>query len=414
MPDNPCDKIKGPAKAYCERDPDNGGALPPESGPEFHGWVDGGAENVQELAESLLDTMRSLLAPDSTWAPKQADSVLYQPFLWLGQHLAVAIFVCVVVVCALTAWQGAPRLKQMGASTGWALAAVAGMASVPGIVHMLNQATASAFRTLFSSDEGTLFTTIAQDMKDAADSSNPLGLLFILAALVVALAFAALVFMVRNLGILAFVCVAPLVLASLARGGDTSAVKAWMQRLLGLMFCPFALLLVSPFVKFTEGSLVMDAALLVAADALMLRMIFHGVPYFGPRIARAARTFVEQRTDNPLARAVVRAGAPDIYEQETTPRGPRIVDTPRRAMGQDGGTLFAAYGINHRPRPGRLTTESATQKVRTDTARTTQLSEARRQAREAARGAHGRRPTPAPPPAPPPGTGPASTPPARP
>src|SRR5690606_3650191 len=161
-------------------------------------------------------------------------------------------------------------------------------------------------------------------------------------------------------------------------------------RLLGLMFCPFALLLVSPFVKFTEGSLVMDAALLVAADALMLRMIFHGVPYFGPRIARAARTFVEQRTDNPLARAVVRAGAPDIYEQETTPRGPRIVDTPRRAMGQDGGTLFAAYGINHRPRPGRLTTESATQKVRTDTARTTQLSEARRQAREAARGAHGR------------------------
>lgn len=115
---------------------------------------------------------------------------------------------------------------------------------------------------------------------------NPLAVLIILAALVVALAFAALVFMTRQLGILVFVCLAPLVLASLARGGDTSAVKTWAMRLLGLMFAPFALLLISPFVEFAKGSLVVDAVLLVAADALMLRMIFHGVPYFGPKVAR--------------------------------------------------------------------------------------------------------------------------------
>ncbi|WP_411078534.1 hypothetical protein, partial [Streptomyces sp. cmx-10-25] len=115
-----------------------------------------------------------------------------------------------------------------------------------------------------------------------------MSIVLILAALVVALAFAALVFLTRNLGILAFVCMAPLVLASLARGGDTSAVWAWAQRLLGLMFAPMALLLISPFVHFTKGALVMDAVLLVAADVLMLRMVFHGVPYFGPRMARGA------------------------------------------------------------------------------------------------------------------------------
>jgi len=401
--DDPCDALKGtPGYQYCIRD-DSGGGPPDGGGPPApgggQGITDGAVTNVRDLAESLIETLQDLLAPKETWAPQKPDNWLYEQFLWLGQHLAIAIFICVVVVCALTAWQGAPRLKQMGASTGWTLAAVAGMASVPGIVHMLNQATSSAFRTMFNSDEGTLFTTITQDMDDAADSSNPLALLIILSALVVALAFAALVFMARNLGILAFVCMAPVVLASLARGGDTSAVKKWAQRLLGLMFCPFVLLLVAPFVKLTEGALVMDAVLLVAADALMLRMIFHGVPYFGPRAARAARTLVEQRTDNPLARAVVRAGAPDVYEQETTPRGPRIVDTPRRAMGQDGGTLLAAYGVSRRPRPGRLTTESATEKVRADTARTTQLSEARRQARAAAQGPQGRRPAPAPSPA---------------
>jgi multisubunit Na+/H+ antiporter MnhC subunit len=339
---------------------------------------------VRDLAESLIKTLEGLLAPKDTWAPEKADSWIYQQFLWLGQHLAIVIFICVVVVCALTAWQGAPRLKQMGASTGWTLAAVAGMASIPGAVMVLNEAVSAAFHTMFNSDGATLLGVIREDMKDAADANNPLSVLLILAALVVALAFAALVFMARNLGILMFVCMAPVVLASLARGGDTSAVWAWAQRLLGLMFAPMALLLLSPFVKMTQGALVMDALLLVAADALMLRMIFHGVPYFGPRVARGARALVERRTDNPLARAVVRAGAPDVYEQETTPRGPRTVDTPRRAMSQDKSVLFAAYGIKHQERPGRLTTASASQKAARDAARTAQIRQARQQARAAA------------------------------
>ncbi|MGW7341225.1 hypothetical protein [Streptomyces sp. NPDC054808] len=274
-------------------------------------------------------------------------------------------------------------MKQMGASTGWTLAAVAGMASVPGVVMLLNKAVSAAFTTMFSSNESTLFGAISKDMDKAADADNPLALLLILAALVVALAFAALVFATRNLGILAFVCMAPLVLASLARGGDTSAVKAWAQRLLGLMFAPLALILVSPFVKMTEGALVMDAVLLVGADVLMLRMVFHGVPYFGPRMARGARAMVERRTENPLARAVVRAGAPDVYEQETTPRGPRLVDTPRRAMTQDRGVLLAAYGVKQPNRPGRLTTASASDKIRQDAARTEQLRQARRPTRGA-------------------------------
>ncbi|MEV5730747.1 MULTISPECIES: hypothetical protein [Streptomyces] len=345
---------------------------------------------MRDLAESLIRTLEGLLAPKETWAPEKADNWLYSQFLWLGQHLAVVIFICVVVVCALTAWQGAPRLKQMGASTGWTLAAVVGMASIPGAVMLLNEAVSAAFHTMFSSSESTLLGTIAKDMDDAADANNPLSVLLILAALVVALAFAALVFMARNLGILMFVCMAPLVLASLARGGDTSAVWAWAQRLLGLMFAPMALLLLSPFMKMTEGALVMDALVLVVADALMLRMIFHGVPYFGPRVARGARALVERRTEIPLARAVVRAGAPDVYEQETTPRGPRTVDTPRRAMSQDKGVLFAAYGIKQRERPGRLTTASASQKAARDAARTAQIRQARQQARAAAQPPAGR------------------------
>ncbi|MFJ6919181.1 hypothetical protein ACIQUX_35160 [Streptomyces sp. NPDC101133] len=409
---DPCDAIKGPAKKYCERG-DGGGPPDGDSVPDFGG---GAVASVRDLADSLIKKLQGLLAPDSTWAPKKSDSWIYQQFLWLGQHLAVAIFICVVVVCALTAWQGAPRLKQMGASTGWTLAAVAGMASVPGVVMLLNKAVSDAFTAAFNSNESTLFGAISKDMDKAADANNPLAVLLLLAALVVALAFAALVFMSRNLGILAFVCLAPVVLASLARGGDTSAVKAWVQRLLGLMFAPMALLLVSPFVQLMEGSLVMDAVLLVAVDALMLRMIFHGVPYVGPRLTGAARTAVERRTENPFARAVVRAGAPDVYEQETTPRGPRLVDTPRRAMTQDRGVLLAAYGVKQPNRPSRLTTASASDKIRQDAARTEQLRQARRQAREATphaaggQGGPATRPVPAPAAAPEPAAPPSSNP----
>ncbi|MFC8201717.1 hypothetical protein ACFUTV_41010 [Streptomyces sp. NPDC057298] len=357
---DPCGLLDGQAKELCEGDRGSGG--PPGTGGDG-GLTDGATDSVRDLADSLIGKIKGLVAPGRTWAPEKADNGVYEQFLWLGQHLAVAIFMCVVVVCALTAWQGVPRLRQMGASTGWTLAAVAGMASVPGIVMLLNRAVSEAFTVAFSSDEGTLFGVISRDMEKAVDKENPLALLIILSALVVALAFAVLVFMTRQLGILAFVCLAPVVLASLARGGDTDAVKRWATRLLGLMFAPFALLLISPFAKMTEGSLVVDSVLLVAADALMLRMIFHGVPYFGPRIARGARAMVEARTHNPLARAVVRAGAPDVYEQENKPRGPRTIDTPGRAMSEDRGVLFAAYGITKPRRAGRLTTESAVAKT---------------------------------------------------
>ncbi|MFD4144450.1 hypothetical protein [Streptomyces sp. NPDC058572] len=385
MPDrNPCDDIKGPARKYC----DNDGSGPPDVGPSDPGDSGGilgeASGNVKKLADSLIEKIEGLVAPDKVWAPKDPDNGIYQPFLWLGQHLAVAIFVCVVVVCALTAWQGTPRLKQMGASTGWTLAAVAGMASVPGAVMMLNTAVSAAFKKAFNSDESTLFTTISEDLKEGIDSGNPLGLVIIIAALVVALAFAALVFMTRQLGILVFVCMAPLVLASLARGGDMRAVKKWAMRLLGLMFAPFALLLVSPLVKAFGGDLVMDAVLLVGADVLMLRMIFHGVPYFGPRVAGSARALVERNTSNPLARAVMRAGAPDVYERENIPRGPRTVDTPGRAMSQDRSVLFAAYGGRPADRTPRLTTESAVDKAQREAPRNQRLIEARRQARAAA------------------------------
>ncbi|MEU1853753.1 hypothetical protein ABZ499_31935 [Streptomyces sp. NPDC019990] len=389
---NNCRQLAEPAREYCEQD--TGG----QGGGGSGGITDGAVVSVKELADTLIKHINELLAPGKTWAPEKADSGLYGPFLWLGQHLAVSIFICVVVVCALTAWQGAPRLRQMGASTGWALAAVAGMASIPGAVMLLNKAVSSAFTTAFNSDESTLFKTISDDMEHGADASNPLGILIIIAALVVALAFSALVFMTRQLGILVFVCMAPLVLASLARGGDTSAVRAWAGRLLGLMFAPFALLLVAPFVRFADGSLVVDAVLLVAADALMLRMIFHGVPYIGPRVAGAARALVESHTDHPLARAVVRAGAPTVYERENVPRGLRTVDTPGRAASKDGGVLLAAYGLKQRQQPGRLTTMSAVAQTGHDAERRAQLTQARRAARASATpGATG---APAPPPAP--------------
>lgn len=380
--DDPCDLLKGtPGYDYCQGDHAGGGHPGPGAG--GNGITDGATDTVRHLADSLIKKINGLVAPRDAWAPKSADSGLYEPFLWLGQHLAVAIFVCVVVVCALTAWQGVPRLKQMGTSTGWALAAVAGMASVPGVVMLLNRAISSAFTTMFASNESTLFGAISNDAEHAADAGNPLAVLLIFAALVVALAFAALVFMTRQLGILVFVCMAPLVLASLARGDDMSAVRAWAGRLLGVMFAPFALLVLSPFVAFAKGSLVVDAVLLVAADALMLRMIFHGIPYFGPKVARGARAFVEGRTDNRLARAVVRAGAPDVYERENSPARRRTVDTPGRAIHQDRGVLLAAYGVKQRKREGQLTTASTITQVRERAARTAEITRARQQARAA-------------------------------
>ncbi|MFE9499801.1 hypothetical protein [Streptomyces collinus] len=387
--DDPCEYIIGEAHKYCMRG--HGGS--PADSPGGGGITGNAADNVTDLAESLIKKIEDLVAPKDSWAPAKADSWVYEQFMWLGQHLAVAIFTCVIVVCALTAWQGAPRLKQMGASTGWTLAAVAGMASVPGAVMLLNRATSTAFTAAFDSNESTLFPVILNDLKRTDD---PLAKLIIFAALVVALAFACLVFMTRQIGILVFVCMAPLVLASLARGGDTSAVKQWAQRLLGLMLAPFALLMLSPFVKLTQGSLVMDSALLVAADAIMLRMIFHGVPYFGPKVAGAARTFVENRTSNPLARAVVRAGSPDVYERENTPRGPRIVDTPGRAMSQDRGVLFAAYGVKQQQRPARLTTASAVAQARHNAARNAQLRQARGVPRPQTPNGQGQNSTPAP------------------
>ncbi|MDQ0904655.1 hypothetical protein QFZ22_000640 [Streptomyces canus] len=378
--DNPCGLVAKPMRALCEKDH----GIPSDGGTGTGGITDGASDHVKDLANSLIKAIKGMVAPDRAWAPEKADSALYEPFLWLGQHLAVAIFVCVVVVCGLTAWQGAPRLRQMGASTGWTLAAVAGMAAVPGAVMMLNKAVSSAFTAAFNSNESTLFNVIRDDLAHGADSGNPLAILLIISALVVALAPAALVFLTRNIGILAFVCMAPLVLASLARGGDTTAVKTWAMRLLGLMFCPFALLLVSPFVTLAHGSLVVDTVLLVAADALMLRMVFHGIPYFGPRIARGARTFVERRTDNPVARTVVRAGAPNVSERENAPRPRRTVDTPGRAVHQDRGVLLAAYGIQQQRRPGRLTTQSAITEANRDADRRDRL--------RAARGAPGQRP----------------------
>jgi hypothetical protein len=379
--DDPCDLLPERQRHLCDSD----GTGPPDvSGGTGPGGdlVDGAADSVKGLANDLIKELERLVAPDKAWAPAQTDSALYQPFLWLGQHLAVAIFVCVVVVCALTAWQGAPRLKQMGASTGWTLAAVVAMGALPGAVMLLNKAVSTAFMAAFDSNESTLFKAIRTDV--AAEANDPLAMLLIVAGLVVALAFAALVFMTRQLGILVFVCMAPLVLASLARGGDTTAVKKWAMRLLGLLFAPFALLLISPFVALFSGSVAMDLVLLVAADALMLRMIFHGVPYIGPRVAGAARTMVERHTASPIARAVVRAGVPTVYEQENAPRVPRTVDTPGRAMTQDRGVLLAAYGVQERERPARLTTPSAVAQATRDTARTAQISQARREARAAA------------------------------
>lgn len=379
MPDNnPCDEIDGPAKEFCDRTLTDD---PPVPNQGTGGWADSASQLVQDLAKGLCDSISELVAPKSLSAPVQPSDWTYEPFVWLGQHIAVAIFFCVVVMCALTAWQGVPRLKQMGASTGWTLVAVVGMSAVPLAIMKLNGAVSEAFTAAFNSNESTLFGAIQNDLEKGGDAGNPLAQLLIISGLVVLLAFAGLVFLARQFGILAFVCAAPLVLASLARGGDTTAVRTWLNRLLGLLFAPMILLLISPLVPLTKHSLVLDTVLLMGACALMQRMIFHGVPYVGPRIAGAARNMVESRTSNPIARAVMRAGVPDVYEQENGPRGLRTVPTPGRAVHQDRGVLYAAYGVPHRTRPGRLTTASTIAQVNEGAARTAQLTEARRQGR---------------------------------
>jgi len=375
MAKNPCDGILDRARDYCERGLT--GKVPDTSG--GGGLTDGASEHVKDLAKSLMRTLQGLLAPGNMWAPKDSTG-LYEPFLWLGQHLAVAIFLCVVAVCGLTAWQGVPRLRQMGLSAGWTMAAVALMASIPGVVVLLNRAVSAGFTAAFASNEGTLFGSITAEL-DGPDAGNPLGTMLLIAMLVVALAFAALVFMTRQLGVLAFVCMAPLVIASLARGGDTSAVKAWATKLLGLMFAPFALLVISPFVGFAKGSIALHLVLLVAADLLMLRMIVHGVPYFGPRIAGFVGTVVERKTDNQKIHRIVRLGAPAFYERENSPRDLGTVDTPGRAVHKDKARLLGAYGLRPAERSSRLTTDSVIAQTSRDADRTARLTQARRAAR---------------------------------
>ncbi|MGW2866339.1 hypothetical protein [Streptomyces sp. NPDC001205] len=382
MPDDPCSGIIGQAGEWC-REGNKGKTPDPGGNGDPGGAVGGASQHIKDLANSLIKKIEGLVAPKDSWAPKDPDSAIYQPFMWLGEHLAVAIFTCVVVVCALTAWQGTPRLRQLGVSTGATLVALVAMGSIPGIVMLLNHAISDAFTAAFSSNEVTLFGAIRDDLDHGADSGNPVGILVIMSALVVALAFAALVYMTREPGILVFVCLGPLVWSSFARG-DASAVRTWAMRLLGLMFTPFALLAAAPFVQLVRGSLVMDSVLLVAVDVVMLRMITHGVPWVGPRVAGAARGYVERRTSNPLVHAAMRAGVPDVAEQENVPRGPRIVPTPARAMSQDARTLLGSFGVSQPKRPGRLTTESAIDQTRRDAARSAQIIAARRQARAAA------------------------------
>ncbi|MFF9212891.1 MULTISPECIES: hypothetical protein [unclassified Streptomyces] len=386
---DPCAKIHGPGKEYCLKGQQDGGG-PPATGHDDGSIVGGASEYVKDLAEKLLDALKSLVAPASrdTWAPKKPDSWVYEQFLWLGQHMAIAIFLCVVVVCALTAWQGMPRLRQMGLSLGWTLVAVAGMASVPGAVMLLNKAVNQTLTAAFNGNESSLAQVIRDDLASSNDL-GPLGSLLIISALVVALAFAVLVYMTRQPAMLVFVCLAPLVLASLARGGDTSAVWRWANRLLGLIFAPFALLVLTPFASLAKGNLVLDGALLVAADVIMLRMIFHGVPYIGPRVSRAARAMVEDRTESVAVRGLMRAGVPDFYEEENTPRERRTVPTPGRAVTRDRDVLFAAYGVSRPSRPGRPTIESAVAKAQKprDAERYARITQARQQARQQARAA---------------------------
>ncbi|MFD3820614.1 hypothetical protein ACFWRZ_36600 [Streptomyces rubiginosohelvolus] len=380
MAENPCDEIKGTAREYCDWD---GGDRPIPDEHQGGGMADSAAQMVKDLAKNLSENITDLVAPGSLSAPATKDSELYQPMLWLGEHITIAIFICVVVMCGLTAWQGMPRLKQLGHTTGYSIVAIAIMGAVPVIVDLLNAAVAKAMKKGLGDGSGTLFGAIQAHLESGGDAGNPLAQLLILSALVVTMAFAGLVYLVRTPGILVFVCMSPLVLASLAREGNNSAVLLWMNRLLGLIFTPFVLLLVTPFTSLTKGSLVLDTVLLLVADALMLRMIVHGVPWVGPRIALAARGAVERRTDNPFARAVMRAGVPDMYEEESSPRGRRTVPTPGRAVHQDRNVLAGAYGLKQRHRPGRLTTASTIAQVEENAERTAQIAHARRRARAA-------------------------------
>ncbi|MFF0509163.1 hypothetical protein ACFYUH_37035 [Streptomyces fimicarius] len=383
MADNPCDGIKGSARDYCDWD---GGDRPIPDEHQGGGMVDSASQLVKDLAENLCKDITNLIAPDSLSAPKTANHELYAPMLWLGQHITIAIFICVVVVCALTAWQGMPRLRQLGHTTGYSMVAIAIMGAVPVFVDQLNRAVSEALKKGMGEGSG-LFAQIQQHLESGGDAGNPLAQLLILSALVVSMAFAGLVYLVRSPAMVVFVCMSPLVLASLAREGNTSAVLLWANRLLGLIFSPFVLLLITPFTQLTNKSLVLDTVLLLVADALMLRMIVHGVPYVGPRIAMAARGAVERRTENPFALAVVRAGAPTMYEQENGPRNHQVVPTPGRAVHQDRNTLLGAYGVKHKERPGRLTTASTIAQVQEGAERTAQIAQARRQARTTTGGA---------------------------
>jgi hypothetical protein len=104
---NNCGLLAPPARDYCEQDTGGQGGGGGGSG-AGGGITDGASDHVKDLANILIKKIEELLAPNDAWAPEKADSALYEPFLWLGQHLAVAIFVCVVVVLARSAWHGAP------------------------------------------------------------------------------------------------------------------------------------------------------------------------------------------------------------------------------------------------------------------------------------------------------------------
>lgn len=387
MADNPCDGIKGSARDYCEWDGTERD-VPRQDG----GMVDGASEHVKDLANALIDGINGLIGSNTLWTESRAQKWAYEQFLWLGQHLAIMIWTCVIVVCALTAWRGAPALRRIGVSTGWTLVAVAGMAAVPGAIVLLNKAVSDALTTALNSNEGTLFVEIQKNLEDA-DTYTVLGGMFIMAALVVALVVAGLVYVLRQFGILAFVLLAPIVLAALARGGDTTALRLWANRLLGLLFAPFALLLVLPFVSLTNGDLLLQSALLVAVDLLMLRMIWHGIPYIGPRVAGTVRKAVERNTDNRIALGLVRLGVPGAYEEENGARGMRTVPTPARALHKDRGALLSSYGLPSHTRSGRLTTPSTVAQIEVNAARTRELTEARRRARRTS-GPAAPRPTP--------------------
>lgn len=378
MPDNPCDGIKGRARDYCEWD----GAereVPRQNG----GTIDAASDHVKDLADSLLDGINGLIASDTLWTENRAQKWAYDQFLWLGQHLAIMIWTCVIVVCVLTAWRGAPALRRIGVSTGWTLVAVAGMAAVPGAIVLLNRAVSEALTSAFNSNEGSLFAAIRKNLDDA-DRYTTLGGMILMAALVVALAIAGLVYVLRQFGILAFVLLAPIVFASLAHGGgDTTALRMWANRLLGLLFAPFVLLLVLPFVPLTNDDLLLQSALLIGADVLMLRMIWHGIPYIGPRVAGTVRKAIERNTDNRLLVGLARLSVPGTYEEENGPRGMRTVPTPARAVHKDRGVLLGSYGLSPHNRSGRLTTASTVAQVEAGAARTREIAEARRRARAA-------------------------------